>query len=383
MACSNYWSSPFQVGSHHLARSFMKAGWDVAYFSDPISPLHVFAGSKHDLKARFDSYKNFGAPGREAHVREHVPGAIFTPHNKFLLRSRWVYNNWWTLTVPSVKKISQRMGFAEVDLIYIDSIIHAFWLKVVKYKKSIFRLADNNSGFDRFNPSAGALSEYLGKNVDLVVYSAKSLKDYALSLKPQNIHYLPNGINLGHFLESPRNIPEDLKSIPKPIAIYVGAMDSWFDFDLMNLAVEKLPQVNFVVIGPKGLASSKLNPRPNLHLLGTKSYFDLPPYLHNADVGIIPFNVRKYPVLVNNINPLKMYEYLACGLGVVSVSWEELKNLNMPAELCDTAEEFVRAISRKISAPRTANDEVLSSLAKMDWDQRVQDILAALHSIKI
>lgn len=31
MACSNYWTSPLQVGSHQIAKVFVKKGWEVAF----------------------------------------------------------------------------------------------------------------------------------------------------------------------------------------------------------------------------------------------------------------------------------------------------------------------------------------------------------------
>jgi hypothetical protein len=34
MGCVNYWTSPFQVGSHHYARQFVDAGLDV----HPVKP---------------------------------------------------------------------------------------------------------------------------------------------------------------------------------------------------------------------------------------------------------------------------------------------------------------------------------------------------------
>ncbi|MGE3807237.1 MAG: glycosyl transferase, partial [Gemmataceae bacterium] len=60
MACSNYWNSPFQVGSHHLARGFARAGWQVAFLSDPQSPWHLCGGLSRDLWRRLGSYARGG-----------------------------------------------------------------------------------------------------------------------------------------------------------------------------------------------------------------------------------------------------------------------------------------------------------------------------------
>ena len=41
MAVANYYTSSFQVGSHHFARTFEKIGYQVLFISNPISPIHT------------------------------------------------------------------------------------------------------------------------------------------------------------------------------------------------------------------------------------------------------------------------------------------------------------------------------------------------------
>jgi hypothetical protein len=57
MACANYWTSPFQVGSHHLARGLARAGWTVGFVSDPISPFHWVSSPRQELSKRYDLYR--------------------------------------------------------------------------------------------------------------------------------------------------------------------------------------------------------------------------------------------------------------------------------------------------------------------------------------
>jgi glycosyltransferase involved in cell wall biosynthesis len=191
----------------------------------------------------------------------------------------------------------------------------------------------------------------LAQAVDLVVYSAKNLSPHVATLGPKDRMYLPNGVCVSHFLRGRDEEPQAYRKIPRPIAIYVGAMDVWFDFELVNQAVERLPHVSFVLLGPATLAMQRLNPRPNLHLLGSVGYADLPGYLHSANVGIIPFDVKNHGELVHSINPLKMYEYLASGLPVVAIEWDELRALGPPATLCRSKDEFIQAIAEAASLP--------------------------------
>jgi glycosyltransferase involved in cell wall biosynthesis len=370
MACTNYWYSPFQVGSHHIAQGFMEDGWKVAFVSDPISPFHLLKAQNSQLKDRFALYRSRGRWLYDKRLWTYIPGTLVSPNNKPILRSGFVNREWQRLTWPNVISTIEKNGFGNVDLLYIDSAIQAFWLEAIHYEKAVFRVADNQAGFAKFTPEMQAIEKRIASSVDLVVYTARELQDHIETLQPKNMLHLPNGVNFKHFECGAQLKPDDLKEISTPIAIYVGAMDVWFDFELVNYAATELPNVAFVLIGPADLANSRLKHLPNIHVLGRRSYEELPRYLLNANVGIIPFNEKDYPVLVNSINPLKLYEYFACGLPVVSVAWKELYNLASPAILCQTADEFVKEIADTIS--KQNDKEVYKEYAKMNnWLSRV------------
>ena len=377
MAACNYWTSPFQVGSHQIARGFVDAGWDVAFIASPISPLHFLGDRDDELEARYASYKSGGEKDLAGHLWEYVPGALAVPTNKPLLRSGWMYRNWAKLTVPNVIKQVQKAGFGKVDLLYFDNINESFWLDELDYGKAILRVADNNAGFDVTTPARNRLELELARRVDLVIYSAEQLRDYVAAMHPKQMLHVPNGVNFAHFAKGSRELPLDYCDMPRPIAVYVGAMEEWFDFALVNRAAAALPDVSFVLIGSDRLARERLDKSPNLHLLGSRPYSELPKYLHNADVGIIPFDVERYPALVNGIHPLKLYEYLACGLPVVAVDWAELANINSPAVLCKDTEQFIAAIEQAVSSAPD-RDALVGYASEADWSKRVSAIIAAI-----
>jgi glycosyltransferase involved in cell wall biosynthesis len=154
----------------------------------------------------------------------------------------------------------------------------------------------------------------------------------------------------------------------------------WFDHALINQLTEALPNVDFVLIGPKDEAQRKLTPRPNLHLLGRRSYKDLPKYLYHANLGIIPFNRVRYPDLINAVNPLKLYEFAACGLPIVATRWDELERINPPAQLCDSKEEFVTAIKQALAQP--PNPETQTNFARQfDWSIQYQELVNTLAKL--
>jgi len=151
-------------------------------------------------------------------------------------------------------------------------------------------------------------------------------------------------------------------------------MDVWFDWELLNFSVTHLPEVSFVLVGPDDRARKMLKPAKNLFVLGARPYEQLPGYLQYAAVGLIPFDAVNYRDLVRSIHPLKLYEYLASGLPVVAVEWDELLNLKSPAALTRGPEEFVTAIRDAIRRPP---DRTLlqSYAAAKDWGRIVQRMI--------
>ena len=376
MACANYWQSPLQVGSHHLARGFVAAGWDVAFVSDPISPFHLLQGPGPELRDRFTAYLRGGIRDLDDRLWSYVPATLLSPHNKLLLRSRWVHRQWAALSMPNVAEVVRGRGFGKVDLLYFDSLSQNFWLDRVIRRRSVFRVADRNSGFRKFTPAMQQLEQELATSVDSVVYSARNLRGHVEELGAKQSLHLPNGVDFPHF-QRPRPIPADLEAYPKPIAIYVGSMDVWFDFTLMDAMVAQLPHVSFVLIGPHHLAQRRLRPAPNLHLLGRRPYSELPAYLQHADVGLIPFDVAAHAELVHTVNPLKLHEYLAAGLPVVATEWDELVALGSPARLCRSRDEFIAAVDLAVSEP--ADRKLHQDYARGDgWESRVKDLIRYL-----
>lgn len=359
MAASNHWNSVFQVGSHHLAREFLKLGYEVAFLSDPISPLHLMTPN---FKERFQIYQKGGM--REGNLWTYVPMTLLPAHNCPLLRSKWIHHQWHNWTLPSVVNTVKQNGFAEVDILYLDSPLQSFWLQSIQARKTVYRMADQNAGFRTTTRAKIEMEKRLTQDVDLVVCTAKNLLD----LVGKKAQYLPNGVPLTQFT-SPRSLPPEYANIPKPIAIYVGAIEYWFDFDLIETLAKEMPQISFVLIGPTKRKESRLK---NIYFLGPKSYTDVPSYLQHANVGLIPFDVTRYPELIHSVNPLKLYEYMASGLPVVARSWKELEEIGSPVYLSHSPEEFRMNILEALKKDGLRERAFANEL---DWSKRAHQLL--------
>ena len=126
MACIHNWNSPFHVGSHHLARCFVRAGYEVAYISSPVTPIHVLTFSDPGTRDRFRTYKKGGVRHCSNDLWAYVPFALVAPDGRPLLNWEWFIRNWSGMTVPSVIRRVVREGFGDVDILYLDSIFQSF-----------------------------------------------------------------------------------------------------------------------------------------------------------------------------------------------------------------------------------------------------------------
>ena len=378
MATFHDWASPLPLGSHHLSRAFVANGWDVAHVSAAISPLQFFR-DRDEFRGRFSRYHSAGVNRLDGHLWTYMPAAILTPHNVPLLRSRVVHRHWQKSTLPNVVRTVRRRGFSHIDLLYIDTPTQAFWLNEVEFDLSVARIGDRYAGFGGVPGELLKMERELIRSVDLVMYSARELESDIRAAGANRTLHLPNGVDFAHFADGDTAMPSDYLDIPRPIAVYVGEMAEWFDYDKINDLAKSMPTVSFVLIGPDQFARKRIASRNNVHVLGRRPFDRLPAYLHNADVGLMPFDVDRHPSLVHAVHPLKLYEYLACGLPVVATRWDELERLGSPAMLCDTTDDFEAAITSAID--EEADPAVGVEYARAaDWTGRVRLILDAIQA---
>lgn len=132
------------------------------------------------------------------------------------------------------------------------------------------------------------------------------------------VHLVGHGVDharLSRAVNEPLPRPADLRGLPRPILGFVGVIGEWVDLDLVAGLAGRLPEASVVMIGPEQTSRGPCAGLPNIHWLGNKAHDELPAYLRYFDVGLIPF--RDVP-LTYYANPIKLYEYLAAGVPVVS-----------------------------------------------------------------
>jgi glycosyltransferase involved in cell wall biosynthesis len=220
---------------------------------------------------------------------------------------------------------------------------------------------------------------------DLVLASAPELIRRMRTLSA-NVLEAPNVADTELFAAAlePGDPDPAISALPRPRLVFTGAISAVkLDLGLLAGLARARPDWTIALVGPVGLGDphtdvSALAGEPNVHLLGPRSYAQLPAVLRGADAGLIPY--RRSP-LTDSVFPMKVYEYLAAGLPVVSTSLPALAGVE-GIDLADDAAGFERLLERELAADSPARRRERSAAAAAhSWDERLREITTAIEAL--
>ncbi|MEF9931734.1 MAG: glycosyltransferase [Bacteroidales bacterium] len=170
-------------------------------------------------------------------------------------------------------------------------------------------------------------------------------------------------------------IPDDIKSIPKPIVGYAGWITSLrLDANLLYSIASKLNTVSFVMVGSEDeyFVNHKLHTLKNVYFLGQKQAKQIPSYISSFDICI-------NPQLINDITlgnyPRKIDEYLSLGKKVIATKTRAMEMFEPYVWNCIGVQEYVNAVNDAL-ANNSKEDELNRILfAKTHtWEKSVEKI---------
>jgi glycosyltransferase involved in cell wall biosynthesis len=182
---------------------------------------------------------------------------------------------------------------------------------------------------------------------------------------------IPNGCDTEHYGRA-KSEPTSIHDLGRPRILFSGAWNWRVDGDLLAAVADRLPDFTFVVLG---VARVPVPSMPNVHHVPAVPYAELPGYLQAGDVGIVPYRSGAFNAASC---PLKVYEYLAAGLPVVTSG---VDTAGLPSDLVqpvDDLDGFVRAVAEL--ARRDARASCRDEAAKHSWDVRAQSLLRLIDA---
>jgi glycosyltransferase involved in cell wall biosynthesis len=203
---------------------------------------------------------------------------------------------------------------------------------------------------------------------DAVLTVSAALRDHVVSLgiESARVHVFPNGVDPTHFQPGPpeASLRAHLGLDEGPVLGFVGSLRPWHGVEVLPELMEHLTRrhnkLQLVVVGEgpmrpqleQGLGRKRLLER--VVFTGTLAHAEVAGVIRQFDVALAP-----YPQLEHAFyfSPLKLFEYMACGVAVVAADIGQISEVVRPGKtgLLYPAGDFqslATACSRLLRDPR-------------------------------
>ena len=188
----------------------------------------------------------------------------------------------------------------------------------------------------------------------------------------------------------PHGAPDPIDRIPlRPMDLprggkvlgYWGLVDeSSIDRQLMEKISDAYPDDHIVLIGrssDKIAGWIKRSGRANIHLLGQKERNRMDEYLAYFDVGLIPY--PRIPFRLSS-SPLKVYDYLAYGLPVVSIGIRELEAMKDLVYTSADGDSFINNIRAGLSENNNLRERRRVYCRQNTWGHRLDKMKGIIEN---
>ena len=238
------------------------------------------------------------------------------------------------------------------DLLVVCSNVYLIdAARALRPRQLLVDICDDPRYFPGEPPWTGDLLRTAVTVADVVTTSSRSLEAEFRALGARHVAYVPNGIHRA-FLDA-ASAASTLHRPALPTLGFVGHCGAWVDVELLERLARDLPEQRLEVVGSVAPAvradCERLLHLPNVHYRPAVPYAAVPDVLAHLSVGLIPFRTSAY---ARAVNPIKLYEYAAANLPIVSTAFsQDVAQFAPPVDVCATPAEFVRRAGERATAP--------------------------------
>jgi|GEM_PF-4559 len=369
------WDNPFWTNKQHMAVQFAEHGWRVLYV-DSLGLRQPTLHKKDLARMARRLLKAFPWP-RQVRPGIWRASPLVLPFHRYA----WVRKLNESILRLTLRWHIRALGIKN-PLIWTYNPLTAQLCTELPHSGIVYHCVDDLGASPRVDADSIRHGEAdLGKVADICFTTSPALQERMAPLF-RNTVYEPNVCEYDLFrAATARELPEpeEMKAIPHPRLLFVGALSEYkVDFDLVEEVARRMPNIHWVIIGAQGEGqprSKKLSELSNLHVLGPKSYSELPAFMRYADAAVLPATRNAYTA---SMFPMKFFEYLAAGLQVVSTrlpALEEFEELYFPV---DDADGFCAAVEKILQGERRDAGQIDSACRRHCWTARfgrMEDVL--------
>jgi glycosyltransferase involved in cell wall biosynthesis len=239
---------------------------------------------------------------------------------------------------------------------------------------------------------------------DLVLVVSEGLREYVLGLgvDGDRVHVVPNGVDSALFQskwERKKRAGEAtaVETNGAPVLGLVGGLRPWHGVEILPRLIERLkprhPRIRLVIVGEGPLRADlqrdfgERGLGEHVHFVGSAPHEEVPDWIGRFDVALAPYAPTEH---VFYFSPLKLFEYMACGVPVVAARLGQIEQvvrhgetglLYPPGEL----DQLTAACDRLLADPalrqelgQRAAEEIHR---RYTWDQNAARIVELVQAL--
>jgi glycosyltransferase involved in cell wall biosynthesis len=335
------WRDTIRVSTNVVAEEFLANGWRCTWLTSPVTLTRWWQmDARH--RRRLSLWQHDGE--QHGALLEYAPATPLAWSWRPVLRSPWLGRNGLRLAWPSIASVLTRHEFSNRPrLLWIGSLSMASALRAIDAERTAYHAHDLFMEYPGAPVQLRKLERWLIEHVDAIFATSTRTQEALVErygIANEKVHMLGHGVHLDRYVATPE--PAELESLGRPRAVALGTLQE-LDAELLVRLAAHRPDTQFVCIGPGGehiAAASAARGLRNIHLLGPRPHEVVPTYLMHADVGLILYPFADAARRRTGCTPMKLLEYAAAGLPVVSTWLPEYARSGAPVLSARDADEL-------------------------------------------
>ena len=274
--------------------------------------------------------------------------------------------------------ISKNIQGFNPDIIYITSPDYIEGIPLSYKGKIVYDCMDDMIAFAPLHRKENMLrfEKCLAERADAVIVSSEQLKSVLSKRYPgvkAKLNVIRNGFNgiIAQIEQRPQNQIYTF--------CYFGTMGSWFNFDYLVRSLDEIPDIQYLLIGPR-IRATTVPKHDRIVYIPEVAHGELFERTKSADAFIMPFKIND---IVLGVDPIKLYEYINFNKNILCVEYPEVKRFDPFVFFYHDYETFCNQIKemKKLTNTKYSNEERLKFLLPNTWEERAKDIVSLFEAL--
>lgn len=339
---------------HEICSELARRGWDVLFVDPPENMVRKAFASRRP------------APEKPAGTIRVVASPPYAPYGVVTtapwLGSRVLSFNASRYANSVTAHLDRTFPDRPVDLL-INSFMPVLGYQVqsrIRPRVTVYHRADELRQFSD-KPPLAELEGSVASEADVVTCVTERVREGIAAVRPDAV-VVPNGVDTDPYHAGLAPDPK-VAALPRPVSVIVGVFDRRVDPALLEAAASVS---TLVMVG----RVDGIEPPAGSICMGHVDQTAIPPILVAADAGVVCY-VPNLPG-----DALKIYQYLAAGLPVVTSHDPRLPSVRDQVTIASDPASFALAVKRVIAERTPEGDVGRRAVAEMHtWSRRVDRIL--------